>query len=614
MREAATAVFACALFTLTALPAGAQSAENVAVVINQASPASIRVGEHYVRTRNVPPLNVIRIESNLEEEVSRSVFEKTIEAPIARALAGNSLQDKVLYIVLTRGVPLRIAGTTGLNGTVASVDSELTLLYRRMTGATVPIRGTVENPYFLRSAELDASQRFTHRLYDIYLVSRLDAFTDDEAVALIDRAQSAAPEGQIVLDQRGTGGPAIGDRWLQETAARLRALGMSDRVILETTPSAARDISPVLGYYSWGSNDPANRVRKAAMGFSPGALAATFVSTDARTLQPPPDSWSPSADSQVKASYKGSSQTLVGDLIREGATGVAGYVAEPYLQSTVRPDILFPAYVSGFNLIEAFYLSMPHLSWQTVVIGDPLCAPFVRKALAPSGIEDGIDSRTELPGLFSKRRMATAQAGSMAAAADALAHFLRSEARQAKDDKAGARAALEEATRMSPVLIGAQLRLAGIYEEAGEVTLATDRYRRVLQAQPNNVAALNNLAYSLAIRQKLLAEAKPLAQRAVTLAPNDPTIIDTLAWIEHLSGNEAEALRLLSPAVQKSAGNAEIHFHAAVIYAAMGQRNAAESQLNEASRLDPTILEREDVRELRKRMARQQSQTRPAKL
>ena len=72
-------------------------------------------------------------------------------------------------------------------------------------------------------------------------------------------------------------------------------------------------------------------------------------------------------------------------------------MAEPYLDATIRPNILFPAYVSGFNLAESFYLAMPFLSWQTVVIGDPLCAPFARKALQPSDIDRGLDPTTEMP-------------------------------------------------------------------------------------------------------------------------------------------------------------------------------------------------------------------------
>ena len=98
--------------------------------------------------------------------------------------------------------------------------------------------------------------------------------------------------------------------------------------------------------------------------------------------------------------YAGSPQSLTGDLIREGVTGVAGHVAEPFLDAAIRPDILFPAYVSGFNLAESFYLAMPYLSWQAVVIGDPLCAPFPRKPLQAADIDKGIDPATELPALL----------------------------------------------------------------------------------------------------------------------------------------------------------------------------------------------------------------------
>ena len=99
---------------------------------------------------------------------------------------------------------------------------------------------------------------------------------------------------------------------------------------------------------------------------------------------------------------------MIGDLIREGATGVAGQVSEPYLESAVRPDVLFPAYLGGFNLIESFYLAIPHLSWQTIVVGDPLCAPFQRNSLSRTEIDGGIDPDVGLPTFFAKRRVAQA--------------------------------------------------------------------------------------------------------------------------------------------------------------------------------------------------------------
>ena len=61
------------------------------------------------------------------------------------------------------------------------------------------------------------------------------------------------------------------------------------------------------------------------------------------------------------------------DLLHEGATGASGNVYEPYLGGCARPDYVLPAYSQGRNLGESFYLSLPYLSWQGVIAGDPLC-------------------------------------------------------------------------------------------------------------------------------------------------------------------------------------------------------------------------------------------------
>ena len=595
-----------ACFAVTgARVAHAQSADNVAVVINDASQASVRIGEYYVRSRGIPAANVIRLKTSDQEEITRAVFAATIEAPIGNALTRGGLQDRVHYIVLTKGVPLRVAGTAGLDGTVASVDSELTLLYRKMTGGDpVPARGTVANPYYLASRGIGEAQRFSHRSHDIFLVSRLDAFTVDEAIAMIDRARAPVAEGRIVLDQRGTFGNQTGDEWLAEAARRLKALGLGDRVVLDSARAAARGLSSVIGYYGWGSNDPSNMVRRVEMAFNPGALAATFVSTDARTLLPPPDKWVPSGEWSNKAAlFAGSPQTLIGDFIREGATGVAGHVAEPYLQSTVRPQILLPAYVSGFNLIESFYLAIPHLSWQTVVIGDPLCNPFPRKALTQAELDEGPDPETELPKAFSKRRLEALQRAFKGAASEALAKVLLAEARFAKMDSAGARRALEQATKISPSFVAAQVQLAGIEEQAGEHASAMERYRLIVKEDPNHVVALNNLAYGLAVRQNAPAEAKPLAQRAFTLSKGSAVVADTLAWIEHLLGNHADAGKLIAATAKALPGNSEVRLHAAFIFAALKDMTTADMELKAALKLDPALAKRADVQKLQAAIA-----------
>ena len=501
-------------------------------------------------------------------------------------------------------MPLRIAGTDGLEGTVSSVDSELTLLYRRMTGSAAPARGRIPNPYYLGTAPVREAKPFTHREHDIFLVSRLDAFTVDEAIALIDRARAPSPEGRVVLDQRAALlSEAAGDRWLAEAAKRLTDVGHGSRVVFEETTRGARDVDQVLGYYSWGSNDESNRVRSFNMKFVPGALAATFVSSDGRTFQNPPDTWVPTSNwNDRKTWFGGSPQSLVGDLIREGATGVAGHVAEPYLQSTVHPEILFPTYFAGFNLIEAFYLALPHLSWQAVVVGDPLCVAFPRRVLTRADIEDDVDPATELPALFSKRRLDAAQVSSKGVPLKALAHAVLGETRVAHGDAAGAKTALEEATALAPALTGSQLALASMYEQDGDYTSANQRYRIILKSQPNNVIALNNLAYGLAVRDKQPAEGQVLAKRAAALAPDNASILDTLGWIEHLLGNNEIAAQLLSRAAKLGPTLAEVRLHAAIVFGATGALSNAEAELKEAVRLNPEFEKREDVVQLRKKL------------
>jgi uncharacterized protein (TIGR03790 family) len=585
-----------------ATPAIAQTAENVAVVINEASPESKQIGEYYIKARGIPAANVIRLQTTTDETIQPNLFLATVQGPIAASLLKNNTIDRVLYIVLTKGIPLRVLGTAGPEGTVSSVDSELTLLYRRLTGRNVLTRGKIANPYFQGTKPLAEAKPFTHRDHDIYLVSRLDAFTVDEAISLVVKAAQPSRDGRVVLDQRDALVNRTGEDWMALAAQNLNKDGFGSRVTLETTPKPARGVSPVIGYFSWGSTDPQNRVRAVKMDFSPGALAATFVSTDARTFKEPPADWVPTNVNDRAQFFGGSPQSLIGDLIREGATGVAGQVSEPYLESAVRPDILFPAYLSGFNLIESFYLAIPHLSWQTIVVGDPLCAPFARKALSRSDIDGGMDTELDLPAFFGKRRV-EAMAAAMPGASERVARLIvRGETVNARGDRAGAKRLFEQASEQAPDLVRPHELLAEVSLVTGDAAAAADQYRRIIVLQPNNTIALNNLAYDIAVREKKPAEALAMARRALALAPREATILDTVGWIEYLTGNTAEAAKLLVQASRGTPGNPEVRLHAAFALAAQGARAAAQTELAAALKILPDLEKRADVQQLKMRL------------
>lgn len=588
-------LIATILFLLLSAGLLAQTPENVLLIVNEASPVSMDVGMYYALKRGVPRSNIVRIKTTAEEIISREEFERQIDSPIATWLTQNFAQDKILYIVLTKGIPIRVTGTAGQNGTVASVDSELTLLYRKMVGERIPPEGFVKNPYFLGDKPPAQARQFNHTDQDIYLVSRLDGYNLTDIKALIDRGSSPSKEGKILLDAKGSS-TQKGDVWLQQAADLLGNLGFKDRVVFDNTSKVLRDTKQVLGYFSWGSNDPAIRTRHFGFEFVPGALAGMYVSSDGRTF-------TESADWKIEES--GFPQSLAADLIRDGITGIAGHVSEPYLEATIRPNILFPAYVSGFNLIESFYLAMPHLSWQTVIIGDPLCAPFRSSSLATKEIEKGLDPQTELPVDFGARRLKNISVDAFYKAGihpDTVRAILRSEARLVKKDLAGARQALEEAVARDDRLPLPQLQLAALYETAGEYDKAIERYRRIQQIAPGNPVVLNNLAYALAVRKNNFQEALPLAEQAHAQAPTNPNLTDTLGWIYHLAGQDEKALKFLQEAYKAGPDNADINLHFAIVSAAMGNTLAAEMALKRALEIDPKLGQSKEVEQLRAKL------------
>jgi uncharacterized protein (TIGR03790 family) len=586
-------VLALASFLLLPTTARAQTAQNVLLVINENSADSVKIGEHYARTRSVPAGQVVRIKAPVAEAVSRLAYQAGIEAPIAGWLSRYLLQDQILFIVLTKGIPLRVDGTAGQAGTIASVDSELTLLYRKMTGASVSAAGHIDNPYYLNDRPLSEARRFTRSVADIYLVTRLDGFTADDVVKMIDRASKPVREGRIVLDQKATAIDRGGDQWLAETAKRLADSGQGARVTLEATRTVATTSEPVLGYFSWGSNDPANQLRQMGLAYAPGAIGGMFVSTDGRTFSEPIATWKP-----APAGSASGGQTLVADLIREGITGISANVAEPYLDAIVRPQILFPAYLSGYTMAEAYYLAMPYLSWQTIIVGDPLCAPFLTSPLPQNQIHSGINTDLSLPAIFGERLLATIPAFGLNR--DAVKLQVKALSLQAQGKPAAeVEATLQRAADLEPRLLSAHMLLAGMASARGAEDDAIRHYRLALQADPNHVAVLNNLAYALADKRNAAAEALPLAEKAYRLSNQAPIVADTLGWVHFKLDNLAAALPLIERAAAALPSQVDVLVHAAAVNVAANNRDRAKTFLDAAIKADPAAADRDDVKAIR---------------
>ncbi|SFG70185.1 putative PEP-CTERM system TPR-repeat lipoprotein [Duganella sp. CF458] len=105
---------------------------------------------------------------------------------------------------------------------------------------------------------------------------------------------------------------------------------------------------------------------------------------------------------------------------------------------------------------------------------------------------------------------------------------------------------------------------------------ARREYEIILQRDPDNVLVLNDLAWALL--QAKDADALRPAERAYRLAPGNPAVADTLAWILAENGKPARALPLLKKALETAPAATDIRLHYAHALFRSGDKRGARSQ------------------------------------
>jgi Tfp pilus assembly protein PilF len=159
-------------------------------------------------------------------------------------------------------------------------------------------------------------------------------------------------------------------------------------------------------------------------------------------------------------------------------------------------------------------------------------------------------------------------------------------------------AALPPTMAAGPVV---HLLLAAIESRAGNPQAAQQHYQTVLQADPDQVVALNNLAYLLATYQNRADEALKYAQRAMELAPDNPDVSGTMGWLHYRRGLYPTALQHLQAAVSRdgtAAGprQAARRVYLGMTYLKLGDRRQGMTILEQSLRSNPGLPEAELAR------------------
>jgi tetratricopeptide (TPR) repeat protein len=138
-------------------------------------------------------------------------------------------------------------------------------------------------------------------------------------------------------------------------------------------------------------------------------------------------------------------------------------------------------------------------------------------------------------------------------------------------------------------------------EKLDRLDLMETSLRTLMRLHPENAQAYNALGYSWADRNVHLNEALDLIEKALALAPDDASIIDSLGWVQYRLGNTQASLENLMRAY-KLRGDAEIAVHLGEVLWVSGRHADAERYWKEAEHKEPdnqvlhATLERFNVR------------------
>lgn len=366
------------LFALIASPLEAIRPGQVAVLYNNKDASSKKLAGTYAELRDVPAEHVVGLPMPQKEIITRDEFNKSIRDPLfnhftqkkwwtlAKDARGAVLPQRndIRCLVLIRGVPLGIKRSPLSpqeaklkmqfnKNNEASVDSELAILGVRQS----PLGGMQNNLYFKKDTPIGKFQAPF-----LLLVGRLDAAKVSTCERMLNDALEVEQHGlwgKCYLDfANRTGGYAQGEKWLESIRKQNNVAGIPTIIDRQSnTLPTNYPLQDAALYWGWYAHNRDGPFLNPALKLKRGSVITHLHSFSTAQLRDPNRNWSAS-------------------ILEHGAAATVGNVFEPFLSATHHFNILHDRLLKGYTLIEAAYMAMPVVSWQGVVLGDPLYRPF----------------------------------------------------------------------------------------------------------------------------------------------------------------------------------------------------------------------------------------------
>ncbi|MES9968436.1 MAG: TIGR03790 family protein [Candidatus Thiodiazotropha sp.] len=329
----------------------------LAVVVNDRDPLSVRIGEYYMQARGLPEGNLIHL--------SFDPHAKSIPATGFKSIRDELLQKTPASIqayALTWRTPYRVG--------CMSITSAITFGFDKSWCSSQLCATTRHSPYFNYSG--------ADPLKDLSLRPSITVAAENFTAAkqLIDRgllADSTLPQGTAYL--LSTSDKQRNVRAIEFPHILKRMRGWIDTEILRR--DSLRQRNDVLFYFTGRSRVAGLETLK----FRPGAIADHLTS----------------AGGQLSESQQMSAM----EWLKAGASGSYGTVVEPcnHRGKFPSPLLVMEHYASGSTLIEAYWKSVQQPG-EGIFIGDPLAAPFDHLEITHEARQTKLRTQNLKPGSY----------------------------------------------------------------------------------------------------------------------------------------------------------------------------------------------------------------------
>lgn len=145
---------------------------------------------------------------------------------------------------------------------------------------------------------------------------------------------------------------------------------------------------------------------------------------------------------------------------------------------------------------------------------------------------------------------------------------------------------LQNAIKQNPDDLNLLYTRSMLAEKRNDLVQMEKDLRAILAREPNNAMALNALGYTLSDRTTRFEEARTLIEKAHSLNPEDPAVLDSLGWVNYRLGNLDAAERYLRSALERFPDH-EVAAHLGEVLWANGKQREAKKIWGKALQEQP---------------------------